>query len=145
MYSQKLTNFTNIHQFWGCTAIPWSLCKFVLTVRLFSVSEPVLSGCVRGRAGSERPRHRGQWGRAPRSVSRASHGMEGPQLLPQLCVSPSNTRPSIWKKSHHRLCPPIPFKSPLFASHTPTALLNTLLVQRTTSSGAILFSFAFSF
>ncbi|OWK16978.1 HSD17B6, partial [Cervus elaphus hippelaphus] len=43
------------------------------------------------------------------------------------CVSPSNTCPSIWEKSHCCLCLPIPFKSPLFASDTPTALLNTLL------------------
>ena len=35
----------------GGTAIPWSLWRLVLTVCQFSVSKPVLSGCVRGRAG----------------------------------------------------------------------------------------------
>ena len=54
------------------------------------------------------------------------------KLLEQLSVSPANTHPSIWEKSHHCLCPLTPVVSPLFASDTPTALLNTFLVQRTT-------------
>ena len=124
--------------------IPWSLYKFIFTVSVFSVSESMDSGCVLGRAGSEHPRHKGQWSWAPRSVSRAFYGIKGPQLLQQLCVSPSNIRPSIWEKCHHCLYPPVPFESPLFASDTPTALLNIFLVQRTTSLGENLFSFAFS-
>ena len=62
-------------------------------------------------------------------------GVKGEHVLEQLCVSPSNTHPSIWEKSHHCLCPLIPFVSPLFASDTPTALLTTFWVQRTIVSG----------
>ena len=61
--------------------------------------------------------------------------MKGEQLLEQLCLSPFTTHPSIWEKSHHCLCPLIPFVSPLFASDTPTAPLTSFWVQRTIVSG----------
>uniref|UniRef100_A0A8B9WK45 Short chain dehydrogenase/reductase family 9C member 7 n=1 Tax=Bos mutus grunniens TaxID=30521 RepID=A0A8B9WK45_BOSMU len=53
------------------------------------------------------------------------HRVKGEQLLEQLCVSPSKTHPSVWEKSHHYLCPLIPFLFPRSASDTPTVLLNT--------------------
>ena len=42
-------------------------------------------------------------------------------------MSPSNTHPSTWEKSHHCLCPLIAFVSPLFASNTPHCSSEPLL------------------
>ena len=47
--------------------------------------------------------------------------------MEQLCLSPSNTCPSIWERSHHCLCPLIPFMSPFFASDTPDCSSELLL------------------
>ena len=68
---------------------------------------------VLGRAGSE---HRmGEGNGTERSGMWTGHlGDKGEHLLEQLCVSPSNTHPNIWEKSHYWLCPLIPFMSPLF-------------------------------
>ena len=100
---------------------------------------------VPGRAGSDHRRRESNGTQHPGMWTEHLLGVKGEHVLEQLCVSPSNTHPSIWEKSHHCLCSLISFVCPLFASDIPTALLNIFLVQRATVSGEALFSFAFSF
>ena len=115
---------------WGEISIPVN--DVTVQISLFLVS--AWSGfCVCCRAGQGLSTEQGEGNRARHPELRAGHlhTVKGEHLLEQLCV----THPSIWEKSHHFLCPLIPFMSPLFASDTPTALLTTFWVQRTIVSG----------
>lgn len=123
---------------WGEISIPVNDVTVQISLLLVSAWSGICVCCRAGQGLSTEQRE-GNRARYPELQAGHLHTVKGEHLLGQLC----GTRPSIWEKSPHCLCPFIPFMSPLFVSDTPTALLNIFLVQRATVSGETLFPFAF--